>query len=177
MSGGHTLVLGYGNPGRIDDGLGPALADRIGQSRLAGVRTLAAYQLQVEHAADIAEASKVVFADAALGVRPDFELRRIQPKRALRFSTHSASPESLLALARDVFGWRGAGYVLALRGEEFDDFGEGLSPAGERALAGAAALLLSALRAGDLDGALTQSPAAEEGVASRGSTRCGKAST
>jgi len=34
---GRVLVLGYGNPAREDDGLGPLIAERIGELGLAGV--------------------------------------------------------------------------------------------------------------------------------------------
>lgn len=171
---GETLVIGYGNPGRVDDGLGPAIAEAVERAALPGVRTLAAFQLQVEHAAEIALAARVVFADAWAGPGPECSLRRLLPRRSQSFSTHLVAPEAVLALASDVFAWQGPAYLLAVRGEVFDSFGEGLSPAGERALERAAALLIPALRDGDLDRALTTH---DTGTPSRGSNTCGTANT
>jgi Ni,Fe-hydrogenase maturation factor len=46
----------------------------------------------------------------------------------MSFSSHRVEPDSLLALAQDMFGSRAEGYVLGVRGYEFDDYGESLSP-------------------------------------------------
>ena len=35
-----ALVIGYGNPGRLDDGLGPALAEAVEKLDLPGLITL-----------------------------------------------------------------------------------------------------------------------------------------
>ena len=59
----NVLVYGYGNPGRLDDGLGPALVRELaGRGVEATLET--AYQLQVEDAALVADHGVVVFADA-----------------------------------------------------------------------------------------------------------------
>lgn len=173
----HTLVIGYGNPGRADDGLGPALADAVERADIPGVRAIAAFQLQVEHAAEIALVPRVVFADACTGDGPPCALRRLHPRAAQSFSTHSVRPEAVLALARDVFGWVGDAYLLAIRGEAFDAFEESLSPAGAAALGQAAGLLLPALRRADIDSAVTLGPTDDSGTPLTGSTRCGTAST
>ena len=62
------LLIGYGNPGRSDDGLGPALAAQIAALGLAGVTVDIDYQLTVDHAALIATQDVVVFADAMIGL-------------------------------------------------------------------------------------------------------------
>ena len=49
-----TLLLGWGNPGRLDDGLGPALAEALQARGLAGLTIGTGYQLQVEDAAELA---------------------------------------------------------------------------------------------------------------------------
>ena len=49
------LLIGFGNPGRLDDGLGPALADAIEKLALPGVTVESNYQLTVEDAAEIAK--------------------------------------------------------------------------------------------------------------------------
>ena len=44
------LLIGYGNPGRRDDGLGPALAGAIAAADLPGVEVESGYQLLPEDA-------------------------------------------------------------------------------------------------------------------------------
>ncbi|MCC7390660.1 MAG: hydrogenase maturation protease [Phycisphaerales bacterium] len=165
-----TLVIGYGNPGRGDDGIGPAMIDRLDREAIAGVRTISAFQLQVEHAAELATAARAVFIDASLD-GPPCDLRRVEPEPTTSFSTHSVSPGQVLALARDVFGWTGEALVLAVRGEVFDQFLEQLSPAAEAAMEAALRLLVPILRAGrpDADPA-EQSPTT--GPRRPGSTPC-----
>ena len=62
----NVLIIGYGNPGRLDDGLGPALAEIMEEKRLPGLTVDANYQLAVEDAAQVAQYDVVVFADAAI---------------------------------------------------------------------------------------------------------------
>jgi hydrogenase maturation protease len=146
-----VLVYGYGNPGRLDDGLGPALARALGGQDLgAGVRLETGYQLQIEDAALVAEHDVVVFADADTACAEPFELRPLRPRREASFSTHSLAPEAVLALAHEHLGARTRGFVLGIRGYHFDDYGERLSPAAERNLELASAFVARALRDGRL---------------------------
>lgn len=133
------LVIGYGNPGRMDDGLGPAFAERIAAARLPGVRVLADYQLTVEHAPALAEAGRVVFADAAVGMTGPFRFAPVEPARQGDISSHSLSPETLVALTDAIFGVRPSAHVLAIAGVEFGEVREGLSPGAQRNLDSAVA--------------------------------------
>lgn len=176
MTPGHTLVIGIGNPGRLDDGLGPAFAERIEHEALPGVDVLTEYQLNIEHAADIAARGNILFADAAAGPGPCF-LRRLLPRHAAAFSTHAMAPEAVLALARDTLGWQGRAYLLGLRGSVFDGFGEGLSTSALANLAAATALLLAPLRAGcGLDDIVTDEPTADSHTLRNGGVPCKTAS-
>jgi hydrogenase maturation protease len=121
------LLLGYGNPGRRDDGLGPALAARLARLDLPGVRVETDYQLQVEDAPLIAEHDIVIFADATVRGDEPFTLRPVAPSGDISFTTHSVSPGALLALARDHFDSTAEGWALAIGGLDFDGFGERLS--------------------------------------------------
>lgn len=134
----RVLVIGYGNPGRLDDGLGPALAAALEELKLPGVTVEANYQLTVEDAREIAEHDVVVFADASLTGPAPFSFRRIEPKAGSHFSSHIVAPEAVLALAHELFGGKPEAYVLGIRGYAFDEFGESLS---ERARANLAAAL------------------------------------
>jgi hydrogenase maturation protease len=145
-SAGRALVIGYGNPGRQDDGLGPALAEALAARGIPGLRVESDYQLTIEDAADVAGCDVVVFADAALSGPEPFSFRPVEPRRAVGFSSHSVTPEAVLALARDLFGAAARGYVLAVRGYRFDEFGELLSRRAEGNLAAALRFLEARLR-------------------------------
>ncbi len=145
-NGPRILVIGYGNPGRRDDGLGPALATALERLTLSGVTVDADYQLSVEHAAEVAQHDVVIFADAAVRGPAPFEFRRLEPGEPATFSTHSVSPAGVLALAQQCFQARTRGYVLALRGYEFNEFGEGLSPQAQTNLAAALEFVQTVLR-------------------------------
>ncbi len=143
------LLIGYGNPGRLDDGLGPALAEAIEALAIPGVTVDADYQLTVEDAAAAAQHAAVVFADASVNGRAPFSFARVAPAApGVEFSSHSLAPEGVLALARDLFGARPEGYALGIRGEAFNEFGERLSEAAVRRLAAATDFITRLLRAG-----------------------------
>jgi Ni,Fe-hydrogenase maturation factor len=92
-----------------------------------GVTVETGYQLSVEDAVRVAEHDVVVFADAdAKGPAP-FSFDRVDPRPPSGFSTHSVSPGAVLAMAREHFAAGAEGYLLAVRGREFDGFEERLS--------------------------------------------------
>lgn len=144
----ETLFLCYGNPGRLDDGLGTAFAAAL-EGRVTGADIAVDYQLHVEDAADLARYRTVVFVDAAATGRAPFELRRALPGGSPSFSTHSVSPEALMRLGQDLFGAETVGYILGIRGYCFDDFGEVLSAAARINLEAALGFAAERLRHGD----------------------------
>jgi hydrogenase maturation protease len=145
------LVYGYGNPGRGDDGLGPALVLALVERGLgAGVSAESGYQLAIEDAVLVAGHEVVVFADAHRTAAAPYELQRIAPRPGTSFTTHSLAPETLLSLAHEHFGCRTAGWTLGIRGYEFDRFEESLSPRARTNLAAAAHDMERALREGRL---------------------------
>ncbi|VGO20887.1 hydrogenase maturation protease [Pontiella sulfatireligans] len=127
------LIIGYGNPGRLDDGLGPAFAERARALELSGVAVESNYQLNVEDADLISKYEVVVFADASVDAAEPFEFQPLEKKAPMvGFSSHSITAGSLLGLAEELFGATPAAYTMAIRGYDFNEFGEVLS---ERALA------------------------------------------
>ena len=125
--GKRLLFYGYGNPGRGDDGLGPALAAAIEQLDLPSTTVDSNYQLTVEDAAELAENDVVVFADADASGREPFWFGRVEPSAHLGISSHGVSPGALLALTEVLFGHRTEAYVLGIRGYEFGELCESLS--------------------------------------------------
>ncbi len=122
------LILGYGNPGRGDDALGPVLADAVEAKQWQGVSVDTDYQLNIEYALDLPKYDIVIFADASVSCQEPFEFRKIEPSHECACTTHSVSPESLLALTVDLNERPPDAYVLAVRGYDFE-FKEGLSDA------------------------------------------------
>lgn len=147
----RVLLIGYGNPGRLDDGLGPALAEAMERRRLPGVTVDADYQLTVEDAAAVASHDVVVFADAAEDGPEPLGFRRIAPEMAVSFSTHSVSPQAVLGMAHGMFAARTAGYLLGIRGYAFNEFGERLSEKARANLAAAVAFTERLLHTGGFD--------------------------
>ncbi|MCX7888336.1 MAG: hydrogenase maturation protease [Rhodobacteraceae bacterium] len=132
-----TLVIGYGNPGRGDDGLGPALAGGIAALGLPGVAVEIDYQLTVEHAALLVPFGRVLFADAMTGLEVPFRLMPVAADDGAGLDSHRLTPGAVLALAGLLFGRRPEAWILAIAGTAFDRLDEGLSPAARRNLAAA----------------------------------------
>ena len=149
-----VLIIGYGNPGRLDDGLGPALAEHfqclegnqgagsacfqgleesvpVAARDFQGLEKLTIesnYQLNVEDAAQIAEFDVVVFADASTDAEPPFTFESVIPEEGgLTFSSHSVSAPQLMGMVKDLFHAEPKAYMLAIRGYDFNEFGEQLS--------------------------------------------------
>jgi hydrogenase maturation protease len=141
----RVLVLCWGNPGRLDDGLGPCLAERLESLKLDGVKIESAYQLQIEHADQVARADLVVFVDAAATGPSPFLARPLGPMGRPAFSTHALEPGTILALARELYGADPRAILVGVRGYEFDGFGERLSPRAEDNLEAARSWLAAAL--------------------------------
>ena len=142
---GNVLLIGYGNPGRRDDGLGPALAQAVGRRGLEQVTVESCYQLAIEHAEQVARHDHAIFADAAVGGPEPFRFDPLDSTIDAAFSTHHMAPETILGLARTVFQAATNGYVLAIRGYDFDGFGEALSARARDNLAAAVRFLVAAL--------------------------------
>ena len=97
------LVLGYGNPGRQDDGLGPAAATLIDKLGWPGVTAFDNYQLNIENALDVAEHDIVWFVDAAKTGPSPYAVRQLAPSSTFDFTSHLVRPETILAMAETLF--------------------------------------------------------------------------
>ena len=145
MTKGSMLVIGYGNPGRGDDGLGPELVSRLDTLGLEGVHVEVAFQLAVEHAAALAEHDLVVFVDATTEADAPFYFRDVSPVPTDAGFTHHVSPGQVLSIAQACFDARPRCYLLGVRAQQMDDFGEGLTPGASAALEAALTHLVAFL--------------------------------
>jgi hydrogenase maturation protease len=142
----RVLVLGYGNPGRQDDGLGPAVAagiDRLGWPNLSAFDN---YQLNIEDAVDVADHDVVWFVDAAKDGQSPYAVRELSPASSIEFTSHLMRPEALLAIARQCYGATPRAFQLAIRGYQFE-FIEALTPRATDNLRAALAMLMDRIRA------------------------------
>ena len=121
----NTLVIGYGNTLRGDDGAGPYVA------RSAGPDAIACHQLTPELAEPISRARQVIFVDAHVGVPAgQLVVESVAPRETA--GVHRFNPETLLALSQQVYGHAPAALLIGIGAESFD-LGEKLSPAAKRA--------------------------------------------
>lgn len=118
------LVYGYGNPGRQDDGLGVELVAQLEAwaqaEQISGLVFDSNYQLNAEDALAVAESRAVVFIDAAKEGAEPFSFQRLDPQAEIAFSTHAMSPESVLALAAELYEARPPAWILAIRGHAWE---------------------------------------------------------
>ncbi len=116
----RVLVLGYGNPGRQDDGLGPAAAAVLEELGLPRVTVASDYLLNIEDAADAAEHDWVLFLDAAEAGPEPFSVREVAPADELAFTSHIVKPEVILGICRKHLGRTPRAWLVGIRGYEFE---------------------------------------------------------
>ena len=131
----RTLVFGYGNPDRQDDGLAwhvlAALAKRLGQQapatteeefKPAGGAPDLAFDLQLtpELAEIVAGYQRVCFVDAHTGNIPDeIRLVELQAEYQKSLFTHHMTPATCLAMAQSLYGGSPQAILVSVRGYEF----------------------------------------------------------
>jgi len=121
------LLIGYGNPGRGDDGLGPAFSEGMARRDLPGLEVDTDYQLVAEHALTVSGHDLVIFADAEIGGTEPFSFREIAPGAPEVLGSHSLVPETVLALCETLYGARPEAFVLGISGYAYGEVTEGLS--------------------------------------------------
>lgn len=132
---GKVLILGYGNPLRADDGFGWYAARRLAETISdPGVEIRALPQLTPELAEPISQADEVIFIDASReGIPGELVEKPVDAASSGAF-THHLTPETLLALARQLYGRIPPARLFSVAAESFE-FREGLSESAESALA------------------------------------------
>jgi hydrogenase maturation protease len=131
-----TLIIGYGNPLRGDDGFGWHAAVRL-QDLIhnEGIEILAVHQLTPELMDPISRARRVIFIDAAVGEEPGkMTVTTLETTGgAAPAFTHFATPAALLVGARSLYGAKPEGLLITVVGLDFE-LGEELSEPVRRAL-------------------------------------------
>lgn len=138
----RTLVIGYGNRDRGDDGVAfeviNALRSRLGQEPLqdeqvglerAGsqVDSLFVMQLAPEWLDVAAGYERLIFVDAhAVPEAPDVQCTRVEAEFRAAAFTHHMTPAMFLALLQAMHRQTPTGWMLSVRGADFS-FRRGLS--------------------------------------------------
>jgi hydrogenase maturation protease len=123
-----TLVIGYGNDSRNDDGVGWFVIAELAKRNLPGVVLETAHQLEVDFAETVRDYHHIIFVDAAIPessapwwsapVTPGFQSHAV---------AHFMTPGDILGLCQTLFGTAPTGTLFSIRGHDFN-FGMDLSP-------------------------------------------------
>ncbi len=101
----RTLVLGIGNNGRSDDGLGWAFLDELEASGIFNGKMEYRYQLGIEDAELISHFDQVVIVDAyADSLERGAAWQPCKPEDNFSFTTHEVPPGVILHLCHDLYG-------------------------------------------------------------------------
>ena len=123
-----SLIVGYGNSLRSDDGIGVRVAEIINDWQLPEVRSLAQPQLTPELAADLAKVGLVIFVDACQAVdRESIEIYALNPVDRSEVDSHHSDPLAILSLTKLVYGKCPQAWWIVVPGINFQ-LGESLSP-------------------------------------------------
>ncbi|MCK9612493.1 MAG: hydrogenase maturation protease [Bacteroidales bacterium] len=133
-----TLIYGYGNAGRQDDGLGERfinlMDEWIASENIQNLFTDCNYQLNIEDSATIAEYDTVIFVDASVADIEDYKLEKVEPNDAtIEFTMHAVSVSYVLDLCKKIYNKQPETFVLHIKAYEFE-FIEELTPQAEKNL-------------------------------------------
>lgn len=114
------MIIGIGNSGRADDGLGWAFLDAIDSMRLDNTDFEYKYQLQIEDADLISQYDEVLFVDASNNQHPDgFAIYPLAPALGFTFSTHALEPAVIVGLCKEMYTALPECRMLEITGEEW----------------------------------------------------------
>jgi hydrogenase maturation protease len=132
----RTIVVGYGNIDRGDDGVAyeviNALRQRLGQKRLdegeTGLEELGSKndsvflsQLLPEIMEVLISYDRIIFVDAHVGTNTnDLNCMPVVPEYVSSTFTHHMTPASLLAFLQALYNKEPVSHIISLRGYDFD---------------------------------------------------------
>lgn len=120
-----TLIYGYGNAGRQDDGLGERfinlMDEWIAGENVQNLFTDCNYQLNIEDSATIAAYDTVIFVDASVAEIEDYKLEKVEPNDAtIEFTMHAVSVSYVLDLCNKIYHKQPETFVLHIKAYEFE---------------------------------------------------------
>ena len=113
------LIIGIGNSGRSDDGLGWLLLDRI-KNEFGTVDLLYRYQLQIEDAELLSHYPSVIFIDATRqNCANGFYFKKCHPNNGIGLTSHMLEPETIVWLEKKLYMKNPLSYVMGIEGEKW----------------------------------------------------------
>jgi hydrogenase maturation protease len=127
----RTLIIGYGNPLRGDDGIGWAAAELLSESLGdSQTRVFARHQLTLDLAAEAAQVDRLILIDSTrTGNAGDIKVQRLEPGPVASPSSfsHHLTPAALVAVASSLYSSTPETFLVSVGGKSFDHSSE-LSP-------------------------------------------------
>ncbi|MCX6139171.1 MAG: hydrogenase maturation protease [Ignavibacteriales bacterium] len=128
MAIGKTLVIGYGNTVRTDDGAGIWIAEKLSSFQISGVVVTTTHQLSLDLLEEFKSYARVVFIDASVEGDPVQFDSVGKPAVPVPPSAHHCTPADLVSTYSQLYGGSIEGYFCTVRGENFE-FGTELTAA------------------------------------------------
>lgn len=123
----RTLIVGYGNRCRKDDGAGWHVIEILAHRPNLPADLEAAHQLDLTLAETIREYDLVIFVDALISDQAAaWSSEELLPALVAQGMTHCVGPQEILGLCRTLYAKTPRGLLFSIRGHDFR-FGEGLS--------------------------------------------------
>ena len=125
-----TWIIGYGNPHRRDDGIGPYVVEQLSRDlgRETGIALRSLHQLDPVLAEELQGAEVVILVDAT--VKPlerGLLWTRVQPEQQVSpCGMHHLKPSILAGLLESLYQGSPTMWLVSVQGNDFG-FGEGLS--------------------------------------------------
>lgn len=151
----HILVIGYGDELYGDDAVGPYIAKIVSSWDAANVSAIAVPQLTPELAANIRDASCVIFIDAAHETLDGIRVRPVHGKTPPPGSesadtlSETITPTNLLTLSQLLYGNHPLAWMMEIPATNFQ-LGQAFSPQTEAGIKTALVEMEHILRQGDL---------------------------
>jgi len=116
----NIIVLGIGNSGRQDDGLGWMFLDFL-EEQNSDIDVEYRYQLQIEDADLISNYDTVIFVDATKEETEEgFYIEPCHPSGKYSFSTHTLAPETVLYLSHKLYNHNPDACIFAIQGYDWE---------------------------------------------------------
>ena len=114
------IIIGIGNNGRQDDGLGWLFLDFL-EEQHSDIDIEYRYQLQIEDADLISNYKTVIFVDATKEETENgFYLEPCHPSEKYSFSTHALAPETVLYLSDKLYDHNPDASIFAIQGYDWE---------------------------------------------------------
>ncbi len=127
------LVIGIGNIGRADDGLGWAFLDRMADDTRFELQYR--YQLQIEDAELISNYQRVWFIDASHEMYENgYKSEEVKPQAQHSYTSHALPPSAILQLCHDIYDSYPSAHLVGISGEDWE-LGNGMSEVAKMRLA------------------------------------------